>query len=380
MPYRIDFHLQEDISVILDQNGKDRMVILQQEGQGRDQSLRRRKNGAVARPKMIDFVGQPKHKNSVLNDCLLDLPNGLQTTKDNFDELIITEKISSTKSLERSHSCPLGESCLDRDHESEVSDFSKDYVELTTLIDNLLLEETKIASETKIALQRSLKSKVTDSEDKSVEPKSSLTRTEEKTRVNRVRISNNNETRYSARDRQKGTSLNESMRNSRNVRLVARSRSLPMSSESKSKLPAFIQALRHKNQKIINSANQSSDGEGSAQSMMSFESTSSSRSKRSGSILSRLSRTSSSSTMYDKRSRSGSLTTNRTGCPQYFIPGENRGRMYLMPAIDLYGTSSLCIKGIRFKIRRNMPRTHRAVSMIGCMGFVVPAPSKYFEK
>ncbi len=331
-------------------------------------SLRRRKQGAFSRPNIIDVVGQPKHKNSVLNDCLLDDARkeamNSSVESDDANDLATNRRHRSTEEFDSGNE-------TGRESGERMADFSE---ELGSLISNLKIANSKQEGE---RTRKESRAKILENFPRNI------TSTSLKDAGN---ISPDLEDTFDTNpdNMRHGSTLPAKHSSPLRGFSVKRSQSLPTRRGSKSTLPHLLQSLKNRNQKNNNNHNHSSDGEGSAQSMMSFESNASSYEKRSrsGSILSRLSRSSSktnSSPMCDKRSRSGSLQRNRTGCPQYFIPGENRGRTY-MPSIDLFETSSLCIKGIKFSIRRKMPRTHRAVSMIGCIGFVVPGPSSYFER
>eukprot|EP00794_Sanderia_malayensis_P020245 gene20245-22228_t len=351
-------------------------------------SLRRRKFGAFARPNVIDFVGQPKHKNSILHDCLLDELTEEKTGENNEED---QSKACGRNNLLAATS-ELDECCFEKTEEkSEKLECLLYYAdELTDFIDSLVLAD--------VDNEEDIDHPQVQKEDRQT-PISTIANKSKNNCNNRIACNENVAKQSNKKEDYADVTIGKPApryvhslprksdggmrcpdnRNNRD-RDIKRTCSLPVTRESKSRLRTAIATLRNKN-KNNNNVNQSSDGEGSAQSMMSFDSNGSSscsKRTRSASLLSRLSRTSS-SPMTDKRSRSGSLPRNRTGCPQYFIPGENKGRA-LMPTIDLFETSSLCLKGIRFRIKRNMPRTHRAVSLAGCMGFVVPAPSAYFER
>ena len=106
-------------------------------------------------------------------------------------------------------------------------------------------------------------------------------------------------------------------------------------------------------------------------------------SEGSGSFQSTLSCRSSSSSTLERRSTAGSRGSNpgsrRTGtaCPQYFIPGENRGRK-VIPMINIFDRSSVCFRGIPFKVIEDAPRIHRALALMGCLSFMIAAPSRHF--
>lgn len=336
-------------------------------------SLRRRKNGAVIRPNMMEFVGQPKHKNSILKDCHLDEQSN--DTEENCLELQRSGCCDSSgmngSNVEESK---LTES---EDIHGPNNNFTEQLDNLTNLIRSLLKTDFEVKSEVDVSDITIGDTDKIDEDFPEVRKKRSQS---EKVMCTRKIIEWSDEERDHVMCELPNKSHTLKIKRNHPVKKISISRScsLPETRKSKSKLPGFMSRGR-----ITNSSNNgflSSDGEGSGQSMMSFESTSSSSShgkrSRSASIFSRFSRT---SPVLDRKSRAGSLITNGTGCPQYFIPGENRGRIF-MPKLNLFSADTACIKGITFRMQKDMPRTHRALSMIGCMGFIVPAPSKYFER
>ena len=344
------------------------------EKRGGNTSLRRRKNGAVIRPNIMEFVGQPKHKNSTLKDCYLDEQSN--DTEKNCLELQRNECCHSSSMIKSNvEESKLTES--DEIHRQTNNNYTEQLDNLTNLIRSLLKTDFEVKSEVDVSdITMEEKDKI-DEDFPAIRKKRSQS---EKVMHSRKIIEWSDEERDHVMCELPNKSHTLKIKRSHPVKKIsiARSCSLPETRKSKSKLPGFMSRGRMTNSP--NNGYLSSDGEGSGQSMMSFESTSSSSShgkrSRSASILSRFSR---SSPVLDKKSRAGSLITNGTGCPQYFIPGENRGRIF-MPKLNLFSADTVCIKGITFRMQKDMPRTHRALSMIGCMGFIVPAPSKYFER
>ena len=345
----------------------------------RQTSFRRRKNGAFVRPNLIDVVGQPKFKTSEINsnesgsedrneECCHDQRDDIKESISARNALVDNKMIENIEQNGKNHG-------------KLKEDYIKELDNLTNLLRSLIVKEFDVLPEENAEPNTERR----NSESKGFpETKRKRSQSQKEIRFGRViqwkddvdeddhvmvqlPLTPQKEKRF----------LNDNDRK----KCISRTRSLPETKRGKSKFSGLLSFGKGRHSNASNHVYISSDGEGSGQSMMSFASTSSSsshgRRSRSGSLLSR-SRTCS-SPMSDKRSRAGSLIANRTGCPQYFIPGENRGRVFMEP-LDLFQTQTVCIKGISFRIMKDMPRTHRAVSMIGCMGFIVPAPSKYFER
>lgn len=343
-------------------------------GGERQASFRRRKHGAFLRPNLIDVVGQPKHRHSETHEH-----KGVDEQHESFipnegDGLPETDETKRTYT--KAEHDAVEKTVSDRIVKSQ-EEYVKELDNLTNLLRSLIIKEFEVSPDQNLnenVERRSCKSKT--------ELSRKLSQSEKEIRFDRVIEWKDDEDHVMVKLPLTPQKAKKCMHESTiNKTAISRTRSLPETKRTKSKFSGFLNFGRGRQSNASNNVFISSDGEGSAQSIMSFTSTSSSsshgRRSRSGSILSR-SRTCS-SPMSDKRSRAGSLIVNRTGCPQYFIPGENRGRIFMEP-LDLFQTKTVCIKGISFRIMKDMPRTHRAMSMIGCMGFIVPAPSKYFEK
>ena len=338
-------------------------------------SPRRRKNGAFLKPNLIDVVGQPKYKVSEMStneseSSELDIESAVKTDSCDYNGDCETDLFGDALNAKDSISYN-DRNFIENNNGKLKEDYVRELDNLTNLLRSLIVKEFEVSPDEK--LERSTESKTRPeitrkrslSENEIRSDRAVAWKEEEKDHVMiELPLTPQKEKRTLKEDTSK-------------LKRISRTRSLP----NKSKFTNFLNFGKGRRSNSTNDGYVSSDGEGSGQSMMSFGSSSSSLSigkrSRSGSLLSR-SRTCS-SPMSDKRSRAGSLLKSKSGCPQYFIPGENRGRLFMEP-LDLFQTQTVCIKGISFKIMKDMPRTHRAMSMIGCMGFIVPAPSKYFER
>ena len=347
----------------------------------RQTSLRRRKNGAFLRPNLIDVVGKPKFKPSDTSNT--ESESELRDMESVTKGHVVNEtgKVDSGTNLTAQNSVNEEDEKICENNNGKLKeDYVRELDNLTTLLRSLIVKEFEVSPDESLEETDSERSKETEI---LPEIKRKRSQSEKEIRFGRCIEWEDDEDDHvmiqlPLTPQKEKRSLSE---NNKLQKCMSRSRSLPETKRGKSKLSGLLNFGKGRRSNSANNEYTSSDGEGSGQSMMSFGSNSSSpsigRRSRSGSLLSR-SRTCS-SPMSDKRSRAGSLLTNKTGCPQYFIPGENRGRIFMEP-LDLFQTQTVCIKGISLKIMKDMPRTHRAMSMIGCMGFIVPAPSRYFER
>ena len=334
-------------------------------------SPRRRKNGAFVRPNLIDVVGQPKHKVSTVQDeeiSELQIANK-ETGRIVDDEFRLPDScLKGTEHIVDHTNCSLV-------RERSLDGYSEQLENIENLIRGLIVKELDVKSDG--ICNEKMERKISETK-KCQELRKKRSVSEKDIKIGKVIEWDDDDRDHvlvelPLRNTQ---SLKEKNYGSGRKTSLSRSCSLPETRKSRSKFMNFVRGR----QSSFNSRVSTSDGEGSGQSIISYESTSSSshgKRSRTSSVLSRSAKCS--SPMSDKRSRTGSLITNRTGCPQYFIPGANRGRIFMEP-LDLFDTKTICIKGISFRIMKDIPRTHRAISMVGCMGFAVPAPSRYFER
>ena len=343
----------------------------------RQTSFRRRKNGAFLRPNLIDVVGLPKHKPSDANKS--DDENEEENFISQHGEVSVQQRSTTELSIEPDgDEKTIKDGCRSENNKSR-EDYVKELDNLTNLLRSLIIKEFEVSPD------ENLNTNVERNSNESTKYPELTRKRSQSEKEFRSRCAIEWEEEADHVMLQLPLTPQKEKRCWREsdtaAKSVSRTHSLPETKRSKSKFAGLLSFGRGRHSNGSNQVYVSSDGEGSGQSYMSFASTSSlsshGRRSRSGSFLSRT-RTCS-SPMSDKRSRAGSLINNRTGCPQYFIPGENRGRVFMEP-LDLFQTKTVCIKGVSFRILKDMPRTHRAMSMIGCMGFIVPAPSKYFER
>ena len=316
----------------------------------RQTSLRRRKNGAFLKPNLIDVVGQPKFKLSEASSSSSESESECQdkepfTSGNDFNE---SEDASSEKTVYASDNMNGNNG---HKFESQTTASKEDYVKeldkLTNLLRSLIVKEFEVSPDENIDGVNSERSSESETLPEITRKRSQSEK--------EIRFSRDIEWADEAKDhvmiqlpltpQKVKRSLTKS---NKKQKFISRTNSLPDTKRGKSKLSGLLNFGKGRRSNSTNNYCTSSDGEGSGQSMMSFGSNSSSMS------LGRRSRSGSrncSSPMSDKRSRAGSLIVNRTGCPQYFIPGENRGRIFMEP-LDLFQTQTICIKGISLRIRK----------------------------